>query len=349
MGLTKYALEKMGFEKIPEGNPIVARFHSLNLYEIRGITATCESVLKPEILRRETPEIAASIGCSINAVCQVLTRYDFADNEEEWLKEKKTTPPYMMVLTSLPNSTICKTGYWKKESGNIITHDCFTSSKEELVQLEKEKTTSFVTALSAGLSTPEHLVSFIPISRKVYGVTPDNLTIQDILFVVSAESYVSKAFSIDEVVSGVETALTASEKIHSKVGYFFDLAVRESDSLKKFLYYFLVIEVHTHQVFRRLDYLSLFSALNNVPERIESEAKNLLLTYQKDAKNLTHRFVWCSLLVWEDITDEDVTQFKHMKKLRDRIYHGEEVDMKSLPLNQAQKLALKILKGEFCR
>ena len=237
MGLTNYALEKMGFEKIPEDIPIEARFHSLNLYEIRGITANCESVLQPEVLKRATLEISASIGGSLNAVCQVLTGEDFAENEEEWLKEKKTTPPYLMVLTSLPNSAICKTGYWKNESGDITTHDCFTSSKAELVQLEKEKTTSFVTALSAGLSTPEHLVSFIPIAREVYGVTPDNLTIHDIRFTASAEVYVSKAFSIDEVVSGIEAALTASEKIHSKVGYFFDLAVRESDSLKKFLYY----------------------------------------------------------------------------------------------------------------
>lgn len=348
MGLTNYALEKMGFEKIPEDIPIEARFHSLNLYEIRGITANCESVLQPEVLKRATLEISASIGGSLNAVCQVLTGEDFAENEEEWLKEKKTTPPYLMVLTSLPNSAICKTGYWKNESGDITTHDCFTSSKAELVQLEKEKTTSFVTALSAGLSTPEHLVSFIPIAREVYGVTPDNLTIHDIRFTASAEVYVSKAFSIDEVVSGIEAALTASEKIHSKVGYFFDLAVRESDSLKKFLYYFLVIEIHTHQVFRGLDYPSSFSDVNNVPERIESAATSLLLTYQKDAKNLTHRFVWCSLLAWADITDEDIRQFKLIKKLRDRIYHGEEVDMNTLPINQAQKLALKILKSEFC-
>lgn len=349
MGLSNYALETMGFDKIPKGNPIEARFHSLNLYEVRGITATCESVLNPEVLRRSTPHVAATIGCSPNSVCQVLTGDDFTDNEEEWLKEKKTTPPYMMVLTSLPNSTICESGYWKNESGKIITHDCFTSSKEELVQLEKEKTTSFVTALTATLSTPENSVSFIPISRIVYGITPDKLTIHDVRFTASAEIYVSKAFSMEEVISGVEAALTASDKIHSKVGFFFDLAVRESDPLKKFLYYFLVIEVHTHQVFKGLDYPSSFSDVNNVPERIESEATNLLLNYQKDAKNLTHRFIWCSLLAWKDITDKDITQFKDIKKLRDRIYHGEDVDMKALPFNQAKKLAIKIIKGEFCR
>lgn len=349
MGLSNGVLETMGFEKIPEGNSIEARFHSLNLYAIRGITATCESALHPEMLSRATPEIAASIGCSPNAICQVLTGDDFTDNEEDWLKEKKPTPPYMMVLTSLPNSTICKTGYWKKESGKIITHDCFNSSKEELVQLEKEKTTSFVTALSAVLSTQEHLVSFIKISRVVYGTTPNNLTIHDITFTFSAEAYVSKDFSIDDVVAGFEAALTASERIHSKVGYFFDLAVRESDPLKKFIYYFLVIEVHTHQVFRGLDYTSSFSDVNTVPERIKSETTNLLLAYQKDAKNLTHRFIWCSLLAWEDITDEDIAQFKYIKKMRDQIYHGEEVDMKALPVTQAQKLALKILKVEFYR
>jgi hypothetical protein len=347
MGLSNYALGMIGFEKIPEDTPLEVRFHSLNVYEIRGITSNNESPLNPDDLKREKSEISVSIGDSLNAVCRKLTGDDFADDEEKWRDERKSKPPYLMVLTSLPESAVCSTGYWKKETDSIVTHDCFTASKEALLQLEKEKTTSFVTGLSAALSTPDNPVIFIPIARKVYGTTPDNLTVRDIRFTGSAEIYVARPFAHETLTSSIDAALNTNDNIHSKVGYFFDLAIREKDNLKKFLYYFLVIEVHTHQVFKSLDYPSLFSTLNNVPDRVKSEATNLLITYQADAKNLSHRFIWCTLLKWEDITDEDIKQFKILKKIRDKIYHGEEVDMKNLPLSQAQKLALKLIRNEL--
>ncbi len=347
MGLTNYALEMMGFEKIPDDSPLEVRFHSLNVYEIRGITSNKESPLNPDDLKLETSEISVSVGDSLNAICRKLTGDDFADDEEKWCDEKKSKPPYLMVLTSLPELGVCTTGYWKKEADYIVTHDSFTATKEALLQLEKEKTTSFVTGLSAILSTPENPVLFIPIAREVYGTTPDNLTVRDFRFTGSAEIYVSKPFSNEILSSGMKTSLNANKNIHSKVGYFFDLAIREKDNLKKFLYYFLVIEVHTHQVFKSLDYPSLVSVVNNVPDRIQTEATNLLVTYQADAKNLSHRFIWCSLLKWEDITDEDIKQFRHLKKIRDKIFHGDEVDTKTLPLNKAQKLALKIIKNEL--
>jgi len=349
MGITNYALEMIGFEKMPGDNPLTVRFHSLNVYEIRGISSNKESPFNLDELTREKSEIAVSIGDSLNALCRKLTGDDFADDEKKWCEEKKSRPPYLMVLTSLPESTVCTAGYWKKETDSIVTHDCFTPSKEALSQLEKGKTTSFVTGLSAALSTPDNPVLFIPLARVVYGTTPDNQTVRDFRFSGSAELYVSRPFTNEMLTSSIEAALNANENIHSKVGYFFDLAIREKDSLKKFLYYFLVIEVHTHQVFKSLNYPSLFTVLNSVPDRIKAEATNLLVAYQTDARKLSHRFIWCSLLRWEDITDEDVRQFKSLKKIRDEIYHGEEVDLKTLPLNHAQKLALKIIKNElFC-
>ena len=114
--------------------------------------------------------------------------------------------------------------------------------------------------------------------------------------------------------------------------------------MKKFLYYFLVLEVHTHQIFKTLDYISSFDSINSLPNRIVKEAKVLFLTYQKDAKNLVHRFIWCSLLSWEDISDEDIQLFKDLKKIRDQIFHGEEVDLRALPINQARLLALKMIR-----
>ena len=105
-----------------------------------------------------------------------------------------------------------------------------------------------------------------------------------------------------------------------------------------------MLEVHTHQIFKTLDYTSSFDSINNLPNRIENETKNLFQAYQKEAKNLVHRFIWCSLLSWKDVSDEDIQQFKELKKIRDKIFHGEEIDLRSLPINQARLLALKMIR-----
>ena len=102
--------------------------------------------------------------------------------------------------------------------------------------------------------------------------------------------------------------------------------------------------MHTHEIFKTLDYISSFDSINNLPSRIEEETKTLFQTYQKDAKNLVHRFIWCSLLSWKDISDKDIQLFKELKKIRDKIFHGEEIDLSSLPINQARLLALKMIR-----
>jgi hypothetical protein len=121
--------------------------------------------------------------------------------------------------------------------------------------------------------------------------------------------------------------------------------MQESDMLKRFIYYFLVIEVITHKTFKELDYNARISQLNNIPLRIESSVTELLIERQKEARNLSERFIWCAMLKWQEINDADITQFKIIKRFRDNIYHGEEVAETSLPVNSAKRLALKLLRS----
>jgi hypothetical protein len=345
--LSTYALENMGFEKILESCPIEAKFQSLNVYEIRGIKSNCESVLNPSEAKVTSGEITVSIGESLNSICNTLLADDFADDELAWCSEKKAKPPFLMIHTSLQEYEACATGYQQKNSEEINTYECFDSAKEKIRQLEKDKTYPYVSALSACLSTPDRSIAFIPLDRIEFGTTPEHITVRDIRFEINANMHVSSDFSMEEVKLSMTAASTSLERIHPKVGYFFDLATRENDTLKKFLYYFLAIEVHTHQVYRKLDYLQSFSSLNNLPSRVTESATSMLVNYQKEAKNLAQRFVWCSILSWGSITDEDIKQFKILKKYRDHIYHGEDVDTKSLPLHAAKNLILKIMKDEI--
>ena len=339
MGLSNFSLEKMGFVRIPDGTKIEARFKSLSIYEIRGISLNNKLPFFPDKIKHETDVLSVSIGNSVNAVCQALIGDVFTEDENKWRQNNKTNPPYLLVLTTVPESVSCNSGYWKHEDGKIFTYGCFTNAREALKKFEKERAATFVTSLSAGLSTPEHPVAFIPIEREVFGVTTDNEILHDFRVIGTGELTVSTAISADILASSIEAAFSACLEFHPNVGYFFDLATREKDVLKKFLYYYLVIEIHTHKEFKKIDYPLSFV----VSERIGSTAMQFFVEYQ-EAKNLSQRFIWCSLLRWVEVGEKDFIQFREIKEFRDHIYHGEEVPEGTLPVNQARQLALKILR-----
>lgn len=241
--LSTGALMGMGFDKFGEDYSIEATFHSLSVYQIRGIVAESEFLRQSDQLRKITTDVSLSIGSSINNICNTLTGEDWVENEQEWKKEKNANPPYLMVLTNLPASAKCESGFIKQEESKLITYGCFAEEKVKLSKFEKEKAFPIITALSAVLSKDDHIVTFHPIEKIVYGLTADNKQLYDILMTCHAEGYTSKVFQMSEITDGIESAFQVGEKLHYKVGYFFDLATKEQDYLKKFLYYFLVLEV----------------------------------------------------------------------------------------------------------
>lgn len=344
MGLSNYALEKMGFEKIPDDLTIEARFRSLNVYEARGIVSEKEAPLDPLSLKTTDNEVSFSLGDSVNELCQIMAGDDFTDDEDKWKTETKSSPPYLIVLTESPEQVKCNDGYWKLENEAIITHDCFTKAKSSLQKLENERTAVVVAAISASLSSEQRSVAFIPLAREVFADTNLNKRLRDFRFEFSAEAYVSSPLDLASASDKLSSAIQLPHSLHPKVGYFFGLAIKEKDRLKKFLYLFLVIEIHTHQTFKELDYPGALTKLHVLPDRISESAAAFYIDRQKEAKNLTQRFMWCSILRWSDVGESDVENFKAVKRIRDRIYHGEEVAEKSLPISQAQSLALKLIR-----
>jgi hypothetical protein len=348
MGLTSYSLEKMGFEPIPPNIAIEANFRSLNVYEVRGIVSDKKSPLDPATLMRTDNEVSFSLGCSVNEVCRQLVDDDFADDEDKWRSETNSTPPYLIVLTESSERAICSHGYWQHANGEIVTHDCFTEAKEALQKLENQKTGVVVAALSALLSNDQRPVHFIPVAREVFAETNQNKRLRDLRFTFSAEAYVSSPIETASASTKIDSALSLSHLLHPKVGYFFGLASKEKDRLKKFLYLYLVIEIHTHQTFKALDYSGAVESLHVLPDRIAESAAAFYVDRQKGAKNLAQRFMWCAILRWSEVEDSDVATFKSLKRIRDRIYHGEEVEEKSLPISEAQALAMKLMRCSSC-
>ncbi len=351
MMITNYGLEMMGFVPIPESMTIEARFMSVNIYEARGINLVkSKNPLKPTIITSEATKIenlTFIFGTSLNKCCKALIGDNFTDDEAKWRADTKSNPPYLVVITKLPDIAVCGKGYWKNEDEAVITHDCFSSTKQLLEKEEAKKTSVLITSLTVSLSSSEQVVKFVPICRDVLAETNLGKFLRDYQIVFNADIRTSRGLTIRQLSKKTTAALEKYNEFHPKVGYFFDLAIREKDKLKAFIYFFLVIEIFTHHTFQHLDHEVIVAKLHLIPERVKGSATDFLLERQKESKNLLQRFVFCAMAKWDEINDNDIATFKLVKKTRDRIYHGEEVSEKALPIQQTQSLALKLLHSLF--
>lgn len=116
-----------------------------------------------------------------------------------------------------------------------------------------------------------------------------------------------------------------------------------NDNLRAFLLAWSSIEILTNKVFPYYEdkfvsgiaYDHNSHGVNNFFDRIKD--------VMKDKYRLTDKFTLLASFLSSEVT-EDIEQFKHMKKIRDTISHGNEFDEETLPIEDARKIAAKYLK-----
>lgn len=343
MGWSKYLLEEMGFTRIPKDQSIEAQFKSINVYQVKGLGLDESSSEWPELLKRKSKNFMFSFGKCVNKICLCLLDDNYVDDVDKLIKETNSQPPYLIVVTWLENSYNCNEGWWKDEGESIRTYNCFPDARAELRKKEEGLIRPLISSLMVSLSSQTHEVTIAPIHRTVYADTNKNKQLYDFSSNVTAELSISYSIHKEEFGKKIDESLKKLDSRHPKIGVFYYLASLEKDRLKKFIYYFLVLEVLTHQTFKTLKYADKIDELNNIPARIKGEFHQFMENQQKEAKNLSQRFIWCSLLAWHELKDSDIAQFKRIKKFRDSIYHGEDIEEKLLPVEDAKNLSIKLL------
>lgn len=126
-----------------------------------------------------------------------------------------------------------------------------------------------------------------------------------------------------------------------RVARFFQLGLRDQDDLKQFLYYFLAIEIEVHRVFGTVPLAQHVTNGAALDPRV-SKSLALLLQNRDNWTNLADRFVWCVASVWKHLSDNDIEEFKKLKKVRDGIAHGDIMTPDHATVIGAQRLAKKI-------
>ena len=336
-------MQAMGFREFAEAEAITATFSSVTVYEARGVTIPIDTAVASNgSVAGVNYKLAAA--ASVNDACIALIADTFTENEDEWRKENKTQGPFVLVLLGPSQEHSCKNGRIKLEAdGSVTTYDCFPGVRLELAQLELRALAPIVSGLSCVLNEESGYVTLRKLARASAGRTKDGLLIHDIRMEFRAEMYTSYNLANPQLEEKLSLARSLTSSLNHKAARFFALGLAEDDQLKRFLDFFLALEVETHATFGRIDHAaSLARLLDRKTERSQS-ASGLIGRQVEGLKNLYDRFVWCAACVWLKLSDGDIAQFKALKGARDDIAHGSASEPPVGFAMQAELLAHKVL------
>jgi hypothetical protein len=344
MNLTKDAIELMGFTEIPAATKLEVYFYSALVYHVEGIVIKDLLPASPIDIIYKYDEFSFALGNSINAISNTLCGSDFVDNEEKWVKEKKVNSPYFIILFRIKDPFLCKGGYWKKENEIISTYNSFPEAKNALKEVEHKVIPSLLSCLTIKLTEIYNPIRFKMISHEVYGKTTAGENLHDYKTSMTVKVVTAIDVSTSAIKSKINESMNLYQRFNPKIASLFHSAMQDDDRFKKFLNLFQAIEIHTHQTFKNIDFNSCLSQIHNIPDRIKKIGVDFFVKREAESKNLTQRFIWCALLVWKNLEDNDIEDFKKIKKIRDEIAHGEKIPESTFPISKAEKLLLKIIK-----
>jgi hypothetical protein len=338
---SNHVLEAMGYRALSQTESIAARFHCLHVYEVRGFTLE-EASLPIHSGTIAGRQYRMALGASVNAVSRALVGDDLSENEQEWQKEHKCTPPYMVVHFGPTREHRFAGTHCRFDDSVIHTYDGFTQARLELQTWAEEVLPSLSAGLASSFTLYETLVKFLPIDRAFYGLTGEGQTVIDTRLQFSATGYVSSLLLADEAAERIVSAINIATEMKEKVARFFHLALNEDDPLKRFLYFFLAVEIDTHATFATIDHAQHILNIVLPPPRAAATSKAFFNGQREKWTNLRDRFVWCVLCTWTHLSDADVEDFVRLKKIRDDIAHGSLATPPTAEVMAVEKLAAKL-------
>jgi len=331
----------MGYHRLSDSEKFRARFHYLLVYEARGFFIDGNALaVHTGAIEQRTFRCAA--GNSVNAICRSLVDDDFIEDEGEWSKEHRCTSPYLVVHLG-PTSEHAVEGSHIKFDGQVIhTYDGFPSARAELREWEAVVAPPLLAGLASSFSLHDHSVKFVPMDRAFFGVTNDGRTTIDMRVEASGTGYAATHIAQEEANERAVSAIQIASGMRRKVAQFIHLALEEDDLLKRFLYFFLAVEIETHATFATINHAEHLARLVSGLEHAAPTAQVFLDSQRQKWTSLADRFVWCVLCRWHHVSDADVEEFKRLKTIRDQISHGALTVPSTSSVMAMEKLATKL-------
>lgn len=333
----------MGFREEVAVGAIAARFTSVSVYEVQGV------VMPPAFSEALPAQVAGveyriALAQSVNEGCRTLIGDDFTESEQIWREEVKTKGPFALVAVGPTELLECTAKRVSRDAvGNLTTYDAFPSLRGALRGLEQRVLPPVFSALTFALSVAERPVYLRWLACAWAGRCSDGAQVHDVSFEMNAEMHVSRVVDRDWLVEAIGKTVVSAPKLNQRAAKFFALGERERDHLKRFIYFFIAIEVQTHAAFTRLNHEEHVASMLSRSDRRNPDIINLIQNKIEKSSNLFDRFVWCAACAWPDVVEADIALFRKLKVARDDIAHGRVSELPRGFSREARMLAHKVI------
>ena len=348
-GWTKHGIEARGYKEYPDADVLEMNFFGLiRVYSLQGILFEDDCQDKISEIITLSDRCSVAIAQSVNEASMMIAGDVLFDDEEKWLsgKENKfiiSESPFLLIYLKITKSIELKGGYRKEEDGCIHTFDAFPEIRKEIVEWEDNELPGIVSSLTVNLSTLNKSIELVPIECQFFGVTQKGQVLHDDKLTLTTDFLISSPENIKKINNSLCSSKKLLPVLTKDVCRHFYAALNEPDKIKQFLFYYQFIERYIHSTYKTINFHSDVKGVFNVPQRINESGSTFFEEIFSGAKNPAQRFYWCAIIVWDHIEENDVADFKEVKKIRDRLSHGEHVEESELPIEKIRELALKLL------
>ena len=337
-------LKSMGFVKEGPGNVIRATFQSITVFEVSGIFIEDEAAIHASGAVAEV-EFRIAMARSVNAATQALVGENFVDDEDVWKKDKGSQSPFLLVALMSPTQfEAVDPPTNRRHADQIVTYEAFAGAKSELAALRARAMPQLQFALSSQLSAAiANPVSLKKVDSTDVGRTEQGVALHDVLLRLNGQATVAFNRTSLSLQPWVNRAVSNAPKVRQRSARPFAAALAEEDHFKRFLYFFLSLEIETNAVFSSIKTGTGVDKIMSNGSGANQHAMKLLRRQAKELTNLADKFIWCAFCKWPNVTDDDIETFQALKKARDDIAHGNTHEPPAGSAHRAHRLALKII------
>jgi hypothetical protein len=204
-----------------------------------------------------------------------------------------------------------------------------------------EKLDSIKAAISLEISTLDH---FEPLAEGTFFQWPDGRPLYSYTFTVAGRGTIAQSATQGNAstISARFAALASTATSQSAQRLVARMAEEPSDKLRQFVFGWIALEIFVNQSFARHGRTVIDAMANDGASGVGARLVKHGQHSVNDGYSLVGRFMIAAAALFPAASEEeqeaDLATFKMVKRTRDDLFHGEDVQEEALPVSELQRL-----------
>lgn len=261
---------------------------------------------------------------------------EMADIRAQRMAKSKTVTVLVIEAFGTCEATIGKSN---EVDGLLLAFDAI--DKTAIRERHKEMIASAKLAVAFESAPPSRLTKF---AEGIYLNDRSGRTVYSLTFQMNARGYISSKVT-DEAAKRISERIVSvglRDELRSVCRLYAQTAENEDEPLKAFLFSWSALEILIAKLFIAFEEEFMSPLLGGAQTRLRERFLLRVRDVMKDKYRVTEKFTCVTVVLFPDAADDDVhgyvEKFERLKRLRDKLLHGEDIAEDTLPIHELSGL-----------